>query len=216
MATVTAFDKVNRLRDAAESQMTYEQFFGEMDLTDEQKRKRIQIAEDIEDDVMIFFLLYALSLERNVEVDHARAVEELKENLRKSLELSNIQMAVIMSYLVDVVDEEARVTAERYRDDPYWTSDERAKTIARNDANTVMFSQEFQDAVASGMTGKRWVTMGDERVRKTHVAVDGEIVPINDPFVVGNSLLLYPRDMSLNPDPDEVVNCRCSVSYLRI
>lgn len=37
---------------------------------------------------------------------------------------------------------------------------------------------------------------------------------IGDAFHVGGSWLLFPKDTSLNPSPDQIINCRCSIIYL--
>lgn len=62
---------------------------------------------------------------------------------------------------------------------------------------------------------KTWHTVGDISVRDTHVAANGQTKPLNEPFVVGGSLLNYPSDTSLGSDMKEIYNCRC-VSIVRI
>ena len=56
--------------------------------------------------------------------------------------------------------------------------------------------------------------MRDERVRDTHAEIDGVTIPINDAFVVGNSLMDYPMDTSYGADLEEVINCRCGCIYI--
>ena len=53
---------------------------------------------------------------------------------------------------------------------------------------------------------KTWVATLDDRTRDSHVALDGETVPLDEPFSNG---LMYPAD----PDgkPAEVYNCRCTM-----
>ena len=114
----------------------------------------------------------------------------------------------------DVVPEIVRVTNERYHDDPYWTSIERAETISSDGANAVWNTQEYQEAVGLGKTKKQWLTMKDERVRPTHIEVDDAILPIDEPFVVGDSLMMYPMDVStFGASVSETANCRCAVKY---
>ena len=48
------FDELNQLQRST----PYEQYFGEMELTEEEKKKRIAIAEDLEIIFLYFFLLY--------------------------------------------------------------------------------------------------------------------------------------------------------------
>lgn len=210
MATVTAFDKINKLE---RKSLPFEQFFGEMELTPEQKRKRTALAEDIEDAVLFLFAIYLVAKEYDREIDRIAAAEEYEEQLREALRKAQIDEDVIDQYIEDVAREEARVTAKRYLEDDYWTSDDRAKLIAENDSNTCYNGQEFVDAVKSGKTEKQWKTMKDFRVRKTHREVDDVVVPISEPFVVGDSLMLFARDTSLGASMDEIANCRCTVSY---
>ena len=57
---------------------------------------------------------------------------------------------------------------------------------------------------------KQWITKGDNRVRTWHVLADGQIVKINEPFIVVNSngspeSLLYPGDTSLGASAENVL-----------
>jgi hypothetical protein len=58
------------------------------------------------------------------------------------------------------------------------------------------------------MRSKQWLTQGDDRVRDTHAAIDGERVDIGAAFSNG---LRYPHD-PVGP-ASEVVNCRCSLTF---
>jgi hypothetical protein len=64
--------------------------------------------------------------------------------------------------------------------------------------------------VAIRTVDKTWVTVGDKRVRATHNAANFQTVPEGEPFVVGNSLLMFPGDTSLGAEISEIANCRCS------
>ena len=57
--------------------------------------------------------------------------------------------------------------------------------------------------------------MKDKRVRETHREVDDVVLPISDPFEVGDYLMMFPKDTTFGAGPEEIVNCRCSVKYLR-
>lgn len=210
MATVTAFDKINKLE---RKSLPFEQFFGEMELTPEQKRKRTALAEDIEDAVLFLFAIYLVAKEYDREVERIAAAEEYEEQLREALRKAQIDEDVIDQYIEDVAREEARVTAKRYLEDEYWTSEDRATLIAENDSNTCYNGQEFVDAVKSGKTEKQWKTMKDFRVRKTHREVDDVVIPISEPFVIGDSLMLFPRDTSLGASMEQIAGCRCIASY---
>ena len=110
-------------------------------------------------------------------------------------------------------------TAEMpYRDvlmatsDSWYLSQDRITYNAENEANTVLNYKDYTEARGK-YTRKCWETENDNRVRATHIPLEGEVIPINEYFVVGDSLMRFPRDLSMNPSPEEVVNCRCSVEY---
>ena len=99
--------------------------------------------------------------------------------------------------------------------DPYTFSEDRIRLTAENEANTVYNEDEYVDGIGRGFTRKMWVTMHDSHVRETHAEVDGEILPIDEYYEVGGSLMRFPKDFSMSPSPEETVNCRCSIKYLR-
>ena len=209
MPTVTAFDNINRL----ERRREYVKYYDVMEVTPEQKKKRAQLAEDIDDLWAIFLSIILLSVLNNQHIDFQRAANELRGGLEEAITDNGIDREITDEYLSDVTDNEIAVTEDRYRDGEYWTSPDRSLTIALNDANSLMYAEEYKEAVESGKTMKRWKTMRDERVRTTHREVDFEEIPIDEPFVVGDSLMMYPKDTSLGASADEIANCRCTVEY---
>lgn len=56
---------------------------------------------------------------------------------------------------------------------------------------------------------KQWLDSDDRRVRAQHREADGQSVPLEQPFTVGQSLLMYPGDPT--GQPEDVINCRCSL-----
>jgi hypothetical protein len=58
---------------------------------------------------------------------------------------------------------------------------------------------------------KQWWTVGDERVRSSHAAVHGEMVPIDDVFIVGGYEMEAPHDW--NAPLDEILGCRCYMGF---
>lgn len=93
-----------------------------------------------------------------------------------------------------------------------WFDSERANTIALNEANWIYTNEEYFEAKETKTT-KTWHTSLDEKVRFTHMEVEGVTIPIDEAFEVGASKMMYPMDYSLGADASEIVNCRCSVSY---
>ena len=60
---------------------------------------------------------------------------------------------------------------------------------------------------------KTWVDFGDNRVRQSHVIVNGTTLPEDGIFNVGGSRLRFPADTSLSASTKEIINCRCSSQY---
>ena len=66
------------------------------------------------------------------------------------------------------------------------------------------------DAIKRGIDmDKEWIAHIDNRTRESHIEINGEIVPFNEPFSNG---LMYPQDF--DGDPSEVYNCRCRLGYV--
>lgn len=93
-----------------------------------------------------------------------------------------------------------------------WLSRERANLIALNEANWKWNNEEFFDALDLNKT-KIWHTALDERVRATHIVLEGVEIPIREDFNVGGYPASYPLDSRL--PISETANCRCTVEYKR-
>lgn len=94
-----------------------------------------------------------------------------------------------------------------------WLSKERANLIALNEANWIYNNREFFDAKNGNKSKKTWHTALDEKVRMTHIALEGVTIPVNEQFHVGAYLMDYPLDTTYGAGVEEIANCRCSVSY---
>ena len=120
--------------------------------------------------------------------------------------------------IIDVTDKHTSVGADDDEDDSdeptsYWTSKDRARIIAENEANAFENYNDYKAAKAKGYTKKRWLTELDDKVRLTHTLVEGETVDIDGFFLVGDSKMRFPMDTMYDPDPNEIVNCRCACVY---
>lgn len=229
MANTQGFDKVNILKRRS---LPYPEYFGTMDLTDEQKKKREALAFEIEDAIMLFFMLFESEREAGI-LNESVVKQELTYSIYDIINDSKEQYfdseEETEKYVVDLVDETYRNTAENIEKTPndydytgetqYWVSPDRAQFIAENEANTLYNSSDFVEAKKSGKTHKIWMSYGDERVRLTHQEVDGAKIPIDAYFDVGRARMLYPKDttseLSTGAEcPEEVINCRCSCKYI--
>lgn len=98
---------------------------------------------------------------------------------------------------------------------------DRAETVARTEAMSAlhegqreMYEQAIRDGYVTGDEIEReWSASGDNRVRESHVAIDGETVGFGEAYSNG---LMFPGDP--NGPAEEVINCRCyeiiRVNYL--
>ncbi len=84
----------------------------------------------------------------------------------------------------------------------------RAIRIARTEILSASNKGATAAYKAGGATGKRWVTAGDELVRESHRAANGQVVGIAQKFTVGDSQLDHPGDPA--GAPGEIINCRCT------
>lgn len=101
----------------------------------------------------------------------------------------------------------------RISKDEYWTSQERGLLVGIECATITANFDDLSRALDSGKTRKTWVTEADDKVRKTHEEVHGQELPINEYFLVGNSYMLFPGDMSRDAEEKEICGCRCHCEF---
>ena len=234
---LTNFDELNTFsttettkddrRKATRKKIPIHDYFENMQISEEEKEKRVRLANLLLADVLF---LFALS-RRN------RDTRYLSETFRKRY-LSSVEKVTepdqkMQRYIRKVCDSIVKTTLKSEQDDgkkqgealtdsdaikvsqdSYAVSIERATSVAENEANTILNGEEYSNAVKNGCTKKRWKSYRDERVRADHADVDGQVVDISRPFRVGKYMMMYPKDDSLGAGLEEIVNCRCSVEYL--
>jgi len=125
--------------------------------------------------------LFALSINKTT-------FEKLKSELRISIEQGESRQEMV-----------SRIR-ETYGD----ISKGRANTIARTETGSAMTTGTFEGYKQAKVESKVWTAVMDGSTRDSHAWLDGEKVPLNQPFSNG---LAYPRDP--RGRASEVVNCRC-------
>jgi len=83
----------------------------------------------------------------------------------------------------------------------------RAQIIAENESAAAFSFASQRSAVAAGIKYKKWLHGVSKVPRPDHLAIDGLVVPILDPYPVGTPPLMYPHDE--NGSPEDVINCSC-------
>lgn len=186
-------------------------YFDPMQISGQQKKKRIEAAEEIFDAVLLFLIWCENAPERVQEEVTQRSFENIyKEVIFQYSDPDDYFDKYVSSFIRNLI----LVTLD-HQGEEYFTSIERAANIAVNESNLVLGKSELQEAIDKGFKKKRWCTELDERVRPTHAELEGWTIPIEQPFLVGESLMMFPKDQfTFNADPQEIVNCRCVCEYL--
>ena len=223
--SITSFDELNRLVGTRKS-MPFERYFGEMKISDEQKRKRMELADKLEDEFLyiLSLLFYAYPTIPPSIADELRDRYEQVLYSQGIIGDTEIDDYIYTSGIYGDIRQRLRDHCEafafaamaatmRHQEDPYFYSEDRAKYMAEDQSNYVYDNVDFFDAVEEGMAFKTWETVGDERVRNSHAEVEGLTIPIDEPFVLEGGMLMVPHDDSLGCADTELVGCRCSVSY---
>lgn len=193
--------------------ISYEKFFDQEGLTKEQKEERIILANELED-VVLFILALIVVMTENDNFDYAEVSNQFSAKYKSVIKKHTYLDNELDAYIQDITKDIVSTTLDNY-DTDYYLSKARAATISANETSNVMNRKDYLDAVASGKTKKQWVDIRDKRERETHLKVGGTIIGINELFDVGTAKMRYPHDIELAIDnPEEIVNCRCSVRYM--
>lgn len=214
------FDELNVL--AAEKNqrsIPIERYFDEMSLTKQQKQDRKDFAKELQEILFVAMsMIYMLVIEgrsgATLDTVKTNLTNDIDRLVRKFTYPDGYMMYIISEYVSDFVDVTVRRSASENPENlAYWYSQDRARLNAEDEANAIFNYDEYRQAVFDGKTMKEWVSMRDANVRRTHAEVDGERIPIDDLFIVGESLMRFPHDGSLGAGIDELAGCRCSVRY---
>jgi len=109
-----------------------------------------------------------------------------------------VGVAEIARNIFDLVDEISRM---------------RAEVIARTETHGAANYGSNEAARELGLPLRReWLAASDERTRDTHREANGQIVGMEEPFIVGGAPLMFPGDPA--GPPEEVINCRCTLGYI--
>lgn len=188
-----------------------DEFFGDMEITEEQMNKRKEVARDLRDALLFLFILAGQTVSAGI-TDYAFILTLFYDKLKDIGVKYAGDTEYIEEYATKVSNDIFAFTMLHISEE-YATSDERADGIAVNEANTIMNYEEMGEALDGDYKYKTWHTMEDRKVRRTHRKLDKKTIPINDYFEVGNSLLLFPRDEVNCDDAADIANCRCTLTY---
>lgn len=191
------FDELNKLFGA---------YFKVMDISEEDRKKRIDYAFLFYEAVWYVLTMIRLENERNRLDDKESYRVSLEYRIKDIIEDTPVDEEYIEHITEDIID-----TTFRHLDDEYFLSERRAVLIAQNEANTVMNGADFFNAKKSGKTHKQWIAQLDETTREWHLEADGTFIPIDEKFKVGGEEMRFPHDPTASPE--NLVNCRCTCIY---
>lgn len=201
-------DKLNNL-ESKYPRIDYEVWFSLLDIPKEDIEKRIEMAEKLESVYFWLFNLITVSVLANEYIDTDSLIASVQYRLS---DIADLDARYVSDHIVRFADETVRATVDN-ADDPFFLSDERATTLAADEAHTLCSYEELQEAYDNGMTRKTWNTQHDRRVRKSHVAADGQTVPIDKMFIVNGYEMATVKDSENGAPLSEISNCRCWVTF---
>lgn len=138
-------------------------------------------------------------LERRAQRFAQRVNETTWEMLKNSLR-EGIEAGENIKQLEERVTE---VMAERIRSTPETIA--RTEVVGAANGGTLEAWRQSGEVVES----KVWLAALDDRTRESHVEAHGQTVGLDEDFVVGGASGPAPGQMG---DPDEDINCRCSMT----
>lgn len=225
---LTNFDELNTLsttettkddrHKATRKKIPIHDYFENMQISEEEKEKRVRLANLLLADVLFLFALSKRNQDKQYlsEAFQKRYLSSVQKVVEPDQKMQRYIRKVCDS-IVDTTLKGGSLTTSKANkpQDPYVVSVDRATNVAENEANAILNGDEYITAVKNGCTKKRWKSYRDERVRADHADVDGQVVDISRPFRVGKYMMMYPKDDSLGAGLEEIVNCRCSVEYIK-
>jgi len=142
----------------------------------------------------------------NFNLQDPRVAAKLAELSHKITRIDDtIELALRESLVIGLGEGESpQQLAARVRD-VMDASVSRSMTIARTETGFAFNTGRNEGMKQAGITRHEWLTARDPKVRETHVAEDGHVTDVGEPFPI--TKLLYPQDPS--GPPGEIINCRC-------
>lgn len=221
-------DELNNIEDWEDIDSLIDDYFDEMEISEEDKEKRKDFAKKFTDKVLFIFALYLVMQEYNRlnrETLVNRLDNEYRNLISQYIDIDDYLDKHIKDFSNEVIDTTIKngtkagavavmIGDTTKKSENFYTSEDRAFLISVNEANTGFNYQDYIKAIESGKTRKIWITEKDNRVRKTHRALDNKSIPILNVFSVGKTYMRFPHDTLFGTDFAELSNCRCTIKYL--
>lgn len=188
----------------------YDEYFAPMRISERQKQRRIKLAEKLESVFvgLLSELFYCEQMGVRINPDiYDRAVEEYLAVV------GSIRIAdeYLIEHATGVITNTVAVL-KRHESEEFYYSEDRAIALSEDESNAVWNYTEYAEAVKNKRF-KTWNTIMDGRERESHAEVNGVTLPLSEPFELQGGFLRFPRDTELGCSDDEVLRCRCSLSF---
>lgn len=85
----------------------------------------------------------------------------------------------------------------------------RRQNIARTESMRSIAASDQAMFSNFNVQKKEWLATQDSRTRDTHAEANGQVVGIDEPFMVAGYPMMYPLDMSMGAPIEEAAQCRC-------
>lgn len=184
-----------------------EEYFDEMEISQEEKDKRIAMAFLLLDSLGFIFDLLKDADSFNDNYLTSVIMDEFANDISSKFELNDADY-IYLALLAGTIISQTR----KNKDNKSILSENRKILIAENESNSICNRKQFEEEIASGKTFKTWNTIIDRKERPEHRYMDGKTIPINDYFVFKDCKMLYPHDYENGTDR-QLANCRCWCTY---
>lgn len=208
-----SFDELNRLVGYKKSEPINE-YFTPMRISETAKRRREQLAYELEQIFLAMLIELFYADQYDVSVNQGDLVNRiLIEYMAIVGSIDGIEPDDYIESHAEAIITSVLEVLFRHQSEPYYYSRDRARLIGEDESNAVWGHQELMDAIADGYTMKKWNTIMDGRERESHAELNGTTIPIDEPFEARGGLMMEPHDDSLGVSDEELVSCRCSLSF---
>lgn len=217
--TPLTYDDALKINDASAKAKRKEYFiwyFEPMQITKAEKERRVKLAECLCDE-FVETMIWLYTFKESVDSDDAIArvsnnyMDAITEYLKSDFKGLSIGTLTEIAPHIEKFAKEIVDTTAKHLDEDRFFSEGRAILMAQNESLFTFDEEDFRNAIKSGKTRKEWQAIIDERTRVDHFDVDGIIVPIDEYFIVGGELMMYPHDDRASLK--NTAGCRCSCRY---
>ena len=206
VSNIDELNQYDRIYTDSELDKILTEYFDIMDIDEDQKEKRKELAKDFRNAMLFLFALAYIAYENDY-FSYEYLLIQFRTQYADVL-LDHIKNdPYIERYFQKVTEDLVQTTFDHFNPEgkDYWTSDERAIIVGENEANSVLNYSELQDAIEAGYEFKTWRTELDNRVRDSHKEKEGVTIPIDEYFQFDDCEMLMPHD-SENGTPEQLVN----------